>query len=67
MLSSEEFLQWCGRLSLSQEARQAVERVRSAGPTRREGGGRADCGSAARWTKQFFRNRMPRPPNTSSG
>ncbi len=40
MLSSEEFLQWCGRLSLSQEARQAVERVRSAGPTRRVGGGR---------------------------
>ena len=26
MLSSEEFLQWCGRLSLSQEARQVVER-----------------------------------------
>src|SRR5712691_501316 len=40
MLSSEGFLQWCGRLSLSQEARQAVERVRSAGPTRRVGGGR---------------------------
>jgi putative transposase len=40
MLSSEEFLQWCGRLSLSQEARQAVESVRSAGPTRRVGGGR---------------------------
>ena len=40
MLSSEGFLQWCGRLSLSPEARQAVERVRSAGPTRRVGGGR---------------------------
>lgn len=40
MLSGEEFLQWCDRLSLSQEARQAVERVRSAGPTRRVGGGR---------------------------
>jgi putative transposase len=40
MLSGEEFLQWCGRLSLSPEARQAVERVRSAGPTRRVGGGR---------------------------
>ena len=40
MLSSEGFLQWCGRLSLSHEARQAVERVRSAGPTRRVGGGR---------------------------
>jgi transposase InsO family protein len=40
MLSSEEFLQWCDRLSLSQEARQVVERVRSAGPTRRVGGGR---------------------------
>ncbi len=40
MLSNEGFLQWCCRLSLSQEARQAVERVRSAGPTRRVGGGR---------------------------
>ena len=40
MLSNEGFLQWCSRLSLSQEARQAVERVRSAGPTRRVGGGR---------------------------
>ena len=40
MLSSEEFLQWCGRLSLSQEARAAIEKVRSAGPTRRVGGGR---------------------------
>jgi putative transposase len=40
MLSNEGFLQWCSRLSLSLEARQAVERVRSAGPTRRVGGGR---------------------------
>src|SRR5713101_1480167 len=40
MLSSEGFLQWCGRLRLSQEARQVVERVRSAGPARRVGGGR---------------------------
>jgi putative transposase len=40
MLSSEGFRQWCGRLSLSQEAREAVERVRTAGPTRRVGGGR---------------------------
>lgn len=40
MLSSEEFLQWCGRLSLSLEAQAAIEQVRSAGPTRRVGGGR---------------------------
>jgi len=40
MLSNEGFLQWCSRLGLSPEARQAVEGVRSAGPTRRVGGGR---------------------------
>jgi hypothetical protein len=40
MLSSEGFLQWCGRPRLSQKARQVVETVRSAGPARRVGGGR---------------------------
>lgn len=40
MLSGEAFLEWCGRLNLTQETRAAIERVRSTGPTRRVGGGR---------------------------
>ena len=40
MLSGEEFLQWCGRLSLSPEAQAVVAMIRSVGPTRRVGGGR---------------------------
>ena len=40
MLSSEEYVQWCARLSLSPEAQAVVSTIRSAGPTRRVGGGR---------------------------
>ena len=40
MLSDEEFLLWCRRLGLSQEAQEVVTRIRSARPTRRVGGGR---------------------------
>ena len=40
MLSGEEFLQWCGRLSLSPEAQAVIAAIRSAGPTRRVEGGR---------------------------
>jgi len=40
MLSDEEFLQWCRRLSLSREAQAAIATIRSAGPARRVGGGR---------------------------
>jgi len=40
MLSNEEFLLWCKRLSLSPAAQEAIARIRSAGPARRVGGGR---------------------------
>jgi putative transposase len=40
MLSDEEFLLWCKRLSLSPAAQEAIARIRSAGPARRVGGGR---------------------------
>jgi putative transposase len=40
MLSNEEFLLWCKRLSLSPPAQEAIARIRSAGPARRVGGGR---------------------------
>jgi putative transposase len=40
MLSEEEFLSWCGRLSLSPEARAVVAQIRRADPARRVGGGR---------------------------
>ena len=40
MLSDEEFLIWCRRLGLSQEAQEVVTKIRSARPTRRVGGGR---------------------------
>lgn len=39
MLRREEFLAWCQRRGLSQEARAAVERIRGADPSRRVGGG----------------------------
>src|SRR5213594_5226226 len=40
MLSDEEFVLWCKRLSLSREAQSAIATIRSAGPARRVGGGR---------------------------
>ena len=40
MLSNEEFLLWCKRLSLAPAAQEAIARIRSAGPARRVGGGR---------------------------
>jgi len=40
MLSDEEFVLWCKRLSLSPEAQSAIATIRSAGPARRVGGGR---------------------------
>ncbi len=40
MLSDEEFLLWCGRLGLSQEAQASIAQIRSSGPARRVGGGR---------------------------
>jgi putative transposase len=40
MLTNEEFLLWCDRLRLSQEARAAIANIRSSGPARRVGGGR---------------------------
>jgi putative transposase len=40
MLSNEEFLLWCGRLSLSREVQAAIAKIRSTGPARRVGGGR---------------------------
>lgn len=39
MLSEEEFVSWCGRLSLSREAQAVVAQVRRANPARRVGGG----------------------------
>ena len=40
MLSDKEFLFWCRKLGLSQEAQEVVTKIRSARPTRRVGGGR---------------------------
>jgi hypothetical protein len=40
MLSDGEFILWCGRLGLSQEAQASIAKIRSAGPARRVGGGR---------------------------
>lgn len=40
MLSEEEFVSWCGRLSLSREAQEVVAQIRRADPARRVGGGR---------------------------
>src|ERR1700720_3611230 len=46
MLSNEEFLLWCGRLSLSREVQAAIAKIRSAGPARRVGGGRRNVSGA---------------------
>jgi putative transposase len=40
MLSEEEFLSWCSRVRLSQDARELVAKIRSSAPVRRVGGGR---------------------------
>ena len=40
MLSDEEFLLWCRRAGLSQEAQELIAKLRSSAPTRRVGGGR---------------------------
>src|SRR5881409_3487080 len=40
MLGNEEFLLWCGRLSLSQETQATIAKIRGANPARRVGGGR---------------------------
>jgi putative transposase len=40
MLSEEEFLSWCRRVGLSQDARELVAKIRSSAPVRRVGGGR---------------------------
>ena len=40
MLSDEDFLLWCGRVGLSEEAQATIAKIRSADPARRVGGGR---------------------------
>jgi transposase InsO family protein len=40
MLSNGEFLLWCRRIGLSQEAQELIAKIRSSAPTRRVGGGR---------------------------
>jgi hypothetical protein len=41
VLNQEEFLAWSRQNSLSEDARSVAQHIRSSGPTRRVGGGRA--------------------------
>ncbi|PYV36998.1 MAG: hypothetical protein DMG06_29210 [Acidobacteria bacterium] len=40
MLDGQEFVSWCHRLSLSEQAQATIQRIRSCPPARRVGGGR---------------------------